>query len=223
MQDCDLWNEPWWTPPLAPLSCPCPSCPIPEQTQSPSPPGPGEAAVCHLCAHRLSWLPWGCSSSGGFVNTWEELSEWSVTGPESLAGTEGSLLCTSSDRGSQSLQSRVGSVWRGQEQSWVIWSLSEVGDLKQAVAKGSARCFWHSGGRRGSTLVQSQLEMPSQSLLRLCCWVASWERAVQMLYWIFKEEFLIGTEIWERTECSKSLQTNRAPGLQVCEWQKRFI
>lgn len=101
--------------------------------------------------------------------------------------------------------------------------LFEAGDLDQAVAKGSPRCFWHSGERRGNTLVQSQLEMPNKSLLRLQWWTASWERAVQMLYWIFKEQFFIGAEIWERTECSKSLKMNRATALQVCEWQKRFI
>lgn len=91
-----------------------------------------------------------------------------------------------------------------------VGDLFEAGDLDQAVAKGSPRCFWHSGERRGNTLVRSRLEMPNKSLLRLRWWTASWERAVQMLYWIFKEQFFIGAEIWERTECSKSLKMNRA-------------
>lgn len=55
-------------------------------------------------------------------------------------------------------QSRMDSARRGQEQEK---GLSEAGDLNQAVAKGSAHCFWHSGERRGNTLVQSQLEMPN--------------------------------------------------------------
>lgn len=83
--------------------------------------------------------------------------------------------------------------------------------------------FWCSGEWRGNTFVQSQLEMPNKSLLGLQCWIAPWEHAVQMLYWIFKEQFFTEAEIWERTECSKSLKMNRATALQVREWQERFI
>lgn len=108
-------------------------------------------------------------------------------------------------------------AWRGQEQEIRLF---EVGDLNQVVAKGPPRCFWCSGERRGNTIVQSQLEMPHKSLLRLQRWIASWERAVRMPYWIFQGAvFHWG---WNRREnrvfqVTKNEQSNSFTGLWVAK------
>lgn len=47
------------TPPCL-LSCLLPCLPCPEaDKEKPVLSEPGEAAASHLCAHRLSWVPWG--------------------------------------------------------------------------------------------------------------------------------------------------------------------
>ena len=198
----------------------CLAYPVPKLTRrNQSSLEPGEAAACHLRARRLSWVPWGLLIPWRFrwhLRAAIKLEVSQALSYKSAWHTERRVwfLCSSLRESGHPNHGWLNSDGKGQELESFLF---EMGDLNQTVAEGLPWCLGHSGERRGNTSVQSQLEMPNKSLLRLQWWIASWERAVQMLYWIFKEQFFIGAEMRERTACSKSLKTNRATALQVCE------
>lgn len=159
--DARLWSVEWalMNTPLVPLSCLLPLLPHPRADTEINPCGArGSCSLSPTCpqtvlgalraADHLEFLL--------IVRGAVKLRCHRHCEPGRHRGA--SAVCQLTEPAAQSSQSRMDSAWRGQEQEM---SLSEMGDLNQAVAEGSAWCFWHSGERRGSTLVQSQLEMPN--------------------------------------------------------------